>query len=104
MKISDFDIRELIDAIGVAVVPVIFKDVDRNTPSHALRERVLLNAEIMGRFAAVLYSGDEVGPETLDLITIFTTHMRDEHLESMARLLGPDGHLSRISSRPDRSA
>lgn len=98
MKVADLDMRELIDAIGVAVVPVIFKDVNKETPPHALRERFRLNAEIMGRFAAVLYCGDEVGPGTLDLINLFTTHMRDEHLRSMDQLLGPAGGLSRLST------
>ncbi|NUU38417.1 hypothetical protein [Pseudomonas sp. C2B4] len=96
MKIADLDMRELIDAIGVAVVPVIFKDVNKETPPHALRERFRLNAEIMGRFAAVLYCGDEISLDTLDLISLFTTHMRVEHLQSMNQLLGPEGDLSRL--------
>ncbi|AWY44107.1 hypothetical protein DKY63_31035 [Pseudomonas putida] len=97
MKIVDLDIKELIDAIGAAVIPVIFKDVDKQTPPHDLRERFRLNAEIMGRFAAVLYCGEKVGPATLDLISLFTNHMQAEHQHSMAQLLGPEGSLSRYS-------
>ncbi|HEF4760783.1 TPA: hypothetical protein SAN82_003229 [Pseudomonas putida] len=103
MKIADLDMRELIDAIGVAVVPVIFKDVNNETPPHVLRERFRLNAEIMGRFAAVLYCGDEVGLETLDLISLFTTHMQVEHLHSMSQLLGPEGDLSKFGGTSVRA-
>ncbi|MGJ7515674.1 hypothetical protein ACSFE6_15275 [Pseudomonas baetica] len=103
MKIADLDMRELIDAIGVAVVPVIFKDVNNETPPYVLRERFRLNAEIMGRFAAVLYCGDEVGLETLDLINLFTTHMQLEHLQSMNQLLGPEGDLSKFGGASVRS-
>jgi hypothetical protein len=104
MKLADLDMKELIDAISGAVVPVIFKDVDKETPPHALRERFRLNAEIMGRFAAVLYCGDEIGLETLDLINLFTTHMRVEHLQSMNQLLGPEGDLSRLGSPLGRAS
>lgn len=104
MKIVDLDIIEFIDAVGVAVVPVIFKGVDGKTPPHDLRERFRLNAEVMGRFVAVLYCGEEVGPATLDLIKLFTNHMRAEHLLSMNQLLGPEGALSRAAYPGDKTA
>ncbi|MGE8064230.1 hypothetical protein [Pseudomonas sp. NPDC089569] len=103
MKIADLDMAELIDAVGVALVPVIFKGVEKETPAYALRERARLNGEIMGRFAAVLYCGDEVGTDILELIDLFTAHMRGKHLQSMDRFLGPGGALSVLRHSPDQA-
>lgn len=96
MKIADLDMRELIDAIGGALIPVVYKDIGKDATPHAVRERSRLNAEIMGRLAAVLYCGEKVGPEIVDLIDLFTAHMQLEHLQSMDRFLGPGGGLSRL--------
>lgn len=96
LKISEVEMVELIDAIGLAIVPVLFKGVDKDTPAYVMRERANVNAEIMGRFAAMLYCGDEVGMEVLDLIAHFTAYMQVEHQHSMKRFLGPDGGMSKL--------
>lgn len=86
----------MIDAIGLAVAPLIFKGIENDTPAHILRERARVNAEVMGRFAAVLYCGDKVGIEVVDLIAHFTAYMQVEHQHSMKRVLGPEGDMSRL--------
>ncbi|WP_422419776.1 hypothetical protein [Pseudomonas sp. GZD-222] len=101
MRIADLDISKLIEAIGIVLASVIFEGVEKDTPAHSLRERAQLNAEIMGRFAAVLYCGDKVGPEVLELIDLFTAHMQEKHLLSMARVLGPGGVLSQMHIPPE---
>lgn len=98
MKISDLDMSAIIDVIGPAIVPVIFQGVDRSTPAHVLRERARLNAEIMGRFAAVLYCGDEVGYEVVELVEHFSAYMQVEHQLAMKRFLGPAGGMSRLDA------
>lgn len=96
MKLADLDIGELVEAIGLALIPIIFDGVDKETPAHAVRARARLNAEIMGRVAAVLYCGNRVGPDIGELIELFTRHMCREHLNAFNGVLGPEGHLSRL--------
>ncbi|WP_332768578.1 hypothetical protein [Pseudomonas koreensis] len=103
MEIADLDIRELIGAIGSALVPVVFKGVGKKPTPQAVRERLRLNAEIMGRLAAVLYGGEKTGPELIELIDLFTAHMQVEYSGAMKGFLGPEGELSRLRN-PQRDA
>jgi hypothetical protein len=98
MDIADLNVAELIDSISRALVPVVFKGVGPDTPPYAVRERAQLNAEIMGRFAAVLYCGNKVGPDILELIELFTGHMHVEYQHAMGQFLGPGGALSVLRS------
>ncbi|UVL53939.1 hypothetical protein [Pseudomonas sp. B21-035] len=96
MKISDLDVIELLDVITQAISPVLFKGLDQNTAPHLWRERVKLNAEIIGRITAVLQCGDEVGPEIHDLIELCTRNMQAGYEKSFSEVLGPGGSLSKI--------
>ncbi|CAM3064720.1 hypothetical protein [Pseudomonas plecoglossicida] len=95
MNLTDLDIGKLIEVIGLALVPIIFEGVNKDMPAHALRARARLNAEIMGRVAAVLYCGNRVGPDIAAKIELFTQHMCKAHLDAFNEVLGPEGHLSR---------
>lgn len=96
MRVSDLDVPELLDVITKAISPVIFKGIDQDTPPHIWRERMKLNAEIVGRITAVLHCGDEVGPDIGELIEICTRNMRASYEQSFSEVLGPGGSLSKI--------
>ncbi|WDG79142.1 hypothetical protein PUP68_12065 [Pseudomonas chlororaphis] len=96
MKISDLDVLELLEVITKAISPVIFKGIDQDTAPHLWRERMKLNAEIVGRITAVLHCGDEVGPDIRDLIEICTRNMHAGYEQSFSEVLGPGGSLSKI--------
>jgi hypothetical protein len=96
MNISDLDVGELVGVISNAIAPAIFKGVDQNATPHLWRERVKLNAEVMGRITAVLQCGDEVGPEIHELIEFCTQRMQTGYEQSFSKILGPGGSLSKI--------
>lgn len=96
MKISDINMPELIEALSQALVPVIFKGMETETPPHVWRERAQLSADVMGRFIAVIHCGEEVGPEVVELTEIFTKQMRQSYAESFGTLLGPRGKFSTV--------
>ncbi|WP_405646490.1 hypothetical protein [Pseudomonas sp. Ld6] len=96
MKISDLDVAELVDVIGQALVPVLYRGLDASTAPHVWRERSQLNAELMGRLVAVIQCGDVVGPDVFPLIDVCTARMAESYAESFGALLGPAGSLSKL--------
>ncbi|PKH81915.1 hypothetical protein CXF97_13430 [Pseudomonas sp. Choline-02u-1] len=96
MKMSELDVAELISVISTAIAPTLFKGVDEKAAPHVWRERVRLNAQVMGRIAAVLHCGDEVGPDIHELIELCTRHMQTGYEQSFSEVLGPGGSLSKI--------
>jgi hypothetical protein len=96
MKISDLDVRELVDVISAAIAPVLFEGADQKVAPHVWRERVKLHAEVMGRVTAVLQCGDEVGPEIHEFIELCTQHMQTGYEPCVSEILGPGGSLSKI--------
>lgn len=95
MKISDLDVGELVRVISSAIAPVLFEGVDQKVAPHVWRERLKLNAEVMGRITAVLQCGDEVGPDIHELIELCTRHMQTGYEQSFFEVLGPGGSLSK---------
>ncbi|MEE3935518.1 MULTISPECIES: hypothetical protein [Pseudomonas syringae group] len=96
MKISEIKMPELIEALSQALVPLIYKGLDENSPPRVWRERAQLNADVMGRLVAVMHCGDEIGPEVVGLTEVFTKQMRESYAESFGALLGPQGRLSKV--------
>lgn len=96
MKVTDLDVAELVDVIGQALVPVLYRGLDSSTAPHVWLERSRLNAEVMGRVAAVLQCGEVVGPEIFPMIDVCTSRMAQSYAESFGALLGPKGSLSKL--------
>jgi hypothetical protein len=95
VRVSDLDGGEMVDAISKAIYPIVFAGIGSQPTPRAVRERMHLNAEVMGRIMGVLLCGDEVGQEVFEMIDRCVMRMKAGHDESLGELLGPGGQLSR---------